>query len=76
MGSQSILQAHVIDERHSIFGGLPKEWTSTIDKDDHTLEELDTSEELPIEGLQHYQSLISVFQWVISLVNTIFIAQL
>jgi hypothetical protein len=55
----------VINQCQSIFGALPKEWTSPIDKDDHP--ELDTSEELPIEGIGHYQSLIGAFQWAVSL---------
>jgi hypothetical protein len=55
----------VVNQCQSIFGALPKEWTSPIDKDDHP--ELDTSEELPIEGIGHYQSLIGAFQWAVSL---------
>jgi hypothetical protein len=55
----------VVNQRASIFGALPKEWTSPIDKDNHP--ELDTSEELSNEGIQHYQSLIGAFQWAVSL---------
>ncbi len=55
----------VVNQCQSIFGHLPKEYTSPIDKDDHP--ELDTSEELPAEGIQHYQSLIGSFQWAVSL---------
>jgi hypothetical protein len=55
----------VVDQCQSIFGALPKEWTSPIDKDDHP--ELDTSKELLIEGIAHYQSLIGSFQWAVLL---------
>jgi hypothetical protein len=39
----------IVNQCPSIFGGLPKKWMSLIDKDDHP--ELDTTEELPIEGI-------------------------
>jgi hypothetical protein len=55
----------IVNQCQSIFGALPKEWTSPSDKDDHP--ELDTSEELSTEGIQHYQSLIGAFQWAVSL---------
>jgi hypothetical protein len=55
----------VVNQCQSIFGALPKEWTSPIDKDDHP--ELDTSGEPPIKGIEHYQSLIGAFQWTVSL---------
>jgi hypothetical protein len=41
----------VINQCQSIFGALHTKRTSPIDKDDHP--ELDTSEELPIEGIGH-----------------------
>jgi hypothetical protein len=47
-GAKSYIK-RVVNQCQSIFGALPKEWTSQIDKDDHP--ELDTSEELPIEGI-------------------------
>jgi hypothetical protein len=65
MGSQDIHIKHVVNQCKAIFGALPKEWTSPIDKDDYP--ELDTSEELSSEGIEHYQSLIGTFQWAVSL---------
>jgi hypothetical protein len=66
MGSHAPYVKQVINQYHCIFGGLqPKEWLSPFDKDDHL--ELDTPEELPIKGMQHYQSLIGGFQWDILL---------
>jgi hypothetical protein len=55
----------LVNQCQSIFDALPKELTSPIDKDDHP--ELDTSEELPIEGIGQYQSLIGAFQWAVLL---------
>jgi hypothetical protein len=50
----------MINQSEAIFGGLPKEYPSLIDKVDHP--ELDMSEDL-----QHYQSLIGGSQWSVSL---------
>jgi hypothetical protein len=55
----------IINQSEAIFGHPPKEYTSPIDKDDHP--ELDTTDLLPPDNIQHYQSLIGAFQWAISL---------
>ena len=55
----------IINQSESIFGELPKEYTSPIDKADHP--ELDTTDELPLEKIRLYQSLIGSFQWAVSL---------
>jgi hypothetical protein len=55
----------IIEQSQSVFGSLPKEYTSPIDKDDHP--ELDLSDELPYEQIRDYQSLIGAFQWAIAL---------
>jgi hypothetical protein len=55
----------IVNQCESIFGALPKEYTSPIDKDDHP--ELDTTEEAGPEDIKSYQSLIGSFQWAISL---------
>jgi hypothetical protein len=54
-----------VNQSESIFGESPKEYTSPIDKDDHP--ELDMTEEASPKEIKHYQSLISSFQWAISL---------
>jgi hypothetical protein len=55
----------IINQSEAIFGHPPKEYTSPIDKDDHP--ELDTTDLLPPDDIQHYQSLIGAFQWAIAL---------
>jgi hypothetical protein len=55
----------IIEQSQSIFGSLPKEFKTPIDKDDHP--ELDTSDELPYEKIRDFQSLIGSFQWAVSL---------
>jgi hypothetical protein len=48
LGAKTYTQ-RIINQCHSILGGLPNEWTSPINKDDHP--ELNSSEELPIKGI-------------------------
>ena len=56
----------MIDTYRQIFGETPRTvYTSPIERGDHP--ELDTSEQLDIDGIRHYQSLIGGAQWVISL---------
>jgi hypothetical protein len=55
----------IVEQSEAIFGHLPKKWGSPIDKDDHP--ELDISDELPLDRIKDYQSLIGEFQWAISL---------
>jgi len=48
------------------FGSKPKQnITSPLEKEDHP--ELDMSDELDLEGIKNYQSLIGALQWSISL---------
>ena len=63
-GSQTYVK-RILEQSQAIFGCLPKEYTSPIEKGDHP--ELDLSEALPVEGIRQYQSLIGAFQWAISL---------
>jgi hypothetical protein len=46
-------------------GEKPKECSSPLDKSDHP--ELDTTEELPIDKIKIYQSLIGALQWAVTL---------
>jgi hypothetical protein len=56
----------MIDTYSQIFGEKPRTvYTSPIERGDHP--ELDTSEELGLEGIRNYQSLIGGAQWLISL---------
>jgi hypothetical protein len=55
----------IIEQSKSIFGSLPKEYKTPIDKDDHP--ELDLSAELPHAKIRDYQSLIGAFQWAVAL---------
>ena len=48
-----------------MFGSKPKAYSSPLEKNDHP--ELDTSEELDMEGIKQFQSLIGSLQWAISL---------
>ena len=48
-----------------MFGEKPKEVTCPLEKGDHP--ELDTTDELDLEGIRKYQSLIGALQWLISL---------
>ena len=58
------------DAYANMFGNLPKckpklVYSSPLDKGDHP--ELDTSEELDMDGIKKYQSMIGALQWCISL---------
>ena len=57
---QRLMENHV-----RMFGSQPKQYSSPLEKGDHP--ELDTSEELDIEGIKQYQSIIGCLQWVIQL---------
>lgn len=48
-----------------ISGTAPKPATSPLEKNDHL--EFDTSDELNVEGIQKYQSLIGALQWAVSI---------
>ena len=48
-----------------MFGCKAKEYTSPLEKGDHP--ETDTSEELDMEGIKRYQTLIGCLQWAVSL---------
>ena len=48
-----------------LFGTQPKGYTSPLERGDHP--ELDTSDELELDGIKKYQSLIGLLQWVVSL---------
>jgi hypothetical protein len=64
----------MVDQCHSIFFGLPTKYTSPIGKDDH--QEFNTSEEFPIQGVQHYESLMGTFNEPFPLFDMICIAHL
>ena len=49
----------------SLFGTSPKQASSPLEKNDHP--ELDTSEELDVDGIKKYQSLIGALQWAVSI---------
>jgi hypothetical protein len=55
----------IIEQTQSIFGSLPKEYKTPIDKDDHP--ELDLSDELPFDKICDCQSLIGAYQWAVAL---------
>ena len=56
----------MIDTYFQIFGVKPRTvYTSPLEKGDHP--ELDASDELDLDGIRNYQSLIGGAQWVISL---------
>ena len=57
---QRLMENHV-----RMFGSQPKQHSSPLEKGDHP--ELDTSEELDIEGIKQCQSIIGCLQWVIQL---------
>ena len=48
-----------------MFGTAPKSFTSPLENNDHP--ELDTSEELDVNGIKKYQSLIGALQWAVSI---------
>jgi hypothetical protein len=48
-----------------MFGCKPREYTSPLEKGDHP--EIDTSEELDVDGIKRYQTMIGCLQWAVSL---------
>jgi hypothetical protein len=55
----------ILDQYQNMFGCKPREYTSPLEKGDHP--EVDTSEELDIEGIKKYQTMIGCLQWAVSL---------
>ena len=55
----------MLDSYHNMFGSLPRQYTSPLEKGDHP--ELDTSDELGDDDVKKYQSLIGSLQWAVSL---------
>jgi hypothetical protein len=55
----------MVNQYTSMFGSKPKEYTSPLEKGDHP--EIDTSEELGMEGIKKYQSMLGSLQWAVSL---------
>ena len=55
----------MIDNYVRMFGSQPKQYISPLEKGDHP--ELDTSDELDMDGIKKYQSIIGSLQWTISL---------
>ena len=55
----------MMDNYKTMFGELPKEQTSPLEKGDHP--EMDMTEELDQDGIAKYQSLIGALQWLITL---------
>lgn len=56
----------MMDAYKLMFGGMPStKFSSPLEKGDHP--ELDTSEELDMDGIRKYQSLIGALQWCITL---------
>ena len=53
----------MLDSYQHIFGMKPKQYKTPLEKGDHL--ELDTTEELDLEGIKRYQSLIGVMQWAV-----------
>ena len=56
---------HLLKNYVRMFGNQPQKYTSPLEKGDHL--ELDISEELDVEGIKKYQSLIGCLQWMVSL---------
>ena len=56
----------IVDNYTRMFGTKPRtSYTSPLNKGDHP--ELDDSDELDIDGIKKYQSLIGALQWVITI---------
>ena len=54
-----------LDAFDKMFGHLPREYSSPLEKNDHP--EIDESPELDTIGIKKYQSLIGTLQWLVSL---------
>jgi hypothetical protein len=57
--------AEILDQFENIFGCKPKEYTSPLEKGDHP--EIDNTEELDVEWIKKYQTMIGCLQWAVSL---------
>ena len=55
----------IIEDFKQLFGSLPKEYTSPLEKGDHP--ELDTSGLLGEDDIKIYQSFFGALQWTVSL---------
>ena len=55
----------MLDNYMRMFGALPKEVITPLVKGDHP--ELDVTNELDVDGIKKYQSLIGALQWVVTL---------
>jgi Reverse transcriptase (RNA-dependent DNA polymerase) len=55
----------IMDQHENMFGCKPKEYTSPLEKGDHP--EIDDTDELDIEGIKRYQTMIECLQWAVSL---------
>jgi hypothetical protein len=57
--------AKILDQFENMFGCIPMEYTSPLEKGDHS--ELDNTEELDEDGTKRYQTMIGYLQWAVSL---------
>jgi hypothetical protein len=57
--------AKMLEQYERMFGNKPNEYVSPLEKGDHP--EIDTSEELDVEGIKRYQTMIGCLQWAVSL---------
>jgi hypothetical protein len=55
----------MIDSYERMFGSKPKQYSSPLGHGDHP--EIDTSKELELEDIKHFQSMIGALQWVIQI---------
>ena len=55
----------MISQYERLFGDKPRQYNSPLEKGDHP--ELDLTDELDIEGIKIYQSMIGALQWVIQI---------
>jgi hypothetical protein len=55
----------LIDQHQNMFGCKPHEYTLPLEKGDNP--EIDTSEELDVDGIKRYQIIIGCLQWAVSL---------
>jgi hypothetical protein len=57
--------AKLVSQFEDMFGCKPREYTSPLEKGDHP--EIDQTEELDINGIKQYQTMIGCLQWAVSL---------
>jgi hypothetical protein len=55
----------MMDQFKNVYDGKPKEYTSPLEKSDHP--EMNTSEELDVNGIKRYQTMIGCLQWAVSI---------